>query len=243
MNTSGIILIFDFTNLNSSYYELCLINVSRVRYILAMLGRDFQKIWGDNQEKFKVKNSKEPLKYKLVHAHYKISSMISRLDAYIDRMQERDKILFERVVEAQMAKDAQRAAMYANEVAEIRKISKQLLTTQIALEQVELRLETVTELGDVFVNLIPVLGVVNELRSTLKGILPEVSIELADLGEGLQEIVMESGEFAGVGTYQAASSPEARKILEEASIVAEQRMKDKFPELPINSGLKGKTNT
>ncbi|TRM92519.1 hypothetical protein DMP16_09925, partial [Sulfolobus sp. B1] len=173
-----------------------------------MLGKDFQKIWGEKEEKYKFKGSKEPLKYRLVQAHYKISSMISRLDAYISRMQERDKVLFERVVEAQMAKDTQRAAMYANEVAEIRKISKQLLTTQIALEQVELRLETVSELGDIFVNLIPVLGVVNELKSTLRGIMPEVSIELADLGEGLQEIVTESGEFTGLSTYSAASSPE-----------------------------------
>ncbi|MDT7861901.1 MAG: cell division protein CdvB1/B2 [Saccharolobus sp.] len=208
-----------------------------------MLGKDFQKIWGNNDEKIKVKGSKEPLKYKLINAHYKIGSMISRLDAYISKMQERDKILFERVVEAQMAKDTQRAAMYANEVAEIRKISKQLLMTQIALEQVQLRLETVTELGDIFVNLIPVLGVVNELRSTLKGILPEVSIELADLGESLQEIVTESGEFTGLGTYAGAASPEAKKILEEASIVAEQRMKEKFPALPVNSPLSSKTNT
>ncbi|AOL15951.1 hypothetical protein BFU36_03545 [Sulfolobus sp. A20] len=208
-----------------------------------MLGKDFQKIWGEKEEKYKFKGSKEPLKYRLVQAHYKISSMISRLDAYISRMQERDKVLFERVVEAQMAKDTQRAAMYANEVAEIRKISKQLLTTQIALEQVELRLETVSELGDIFVNLIPVLGVVNELKSTLRGIMPEVSIELADLGEGLQEIVTESGEFTGLSTYSAASSPEARKILEEASIVAEQRMKEKFPELPAGSALLNKSNT
>jgi len=33
------------------------------------------------------------------------------------------------------------------------------------------------------------------------------------------------------------TSPEARKILEEAKIVAEQRMKEKFPELPVVSGV------
>ncbi|WP_422398067.1 cell division protein CdvB1/B2 [Sulfolobus tengchongensis] len=243
MNAFAILLILDSNNLNSSHYVFGLIKVSRARYILAMLGKDFQKMWGNGQDKFKVKGSNEPLKYRLVNAHYKISSMISRLDAYIAKMQERDKILFERVVEAQMAKDVQRAAMYANEVAEIRKISRQLLTTQIALEQVQLRLETVTELGDVFVNLIPVLGVVNELKSALKGIMPEVSLELTELGEGLQEIVTESGEFTGMGSYAAASSPEARKILEEASIVAEQRMKEKFPDLPVSSGLTSKSNT
>jgi len=75
-------------------------------------------------------------------AHYKLRTTLSRLDVYIGRLQERDRRLFERVVEGYMSKDTARAAMYANEVAEIRKVVRQLIATQIALEQVELRLET-----------------------------------------------------------------------------------------------------
>ncbi|MFP3197186.1 MAG: cell division protein CdvB1/B2 [Sulfolobaceae archaeon] len=198
-----------------------------------MLGKEFQKMWNGN-EKQKIPKSKDPLKMRLIQAQYRVRSMISRLDAYIARMQERDRSLFERVVEAQMSKDYTRAAMYANEVAEIRKITKQLLTTQIALEQVSLRLETITELGDVYVNLIPVMGVISELKTTLKGVMPELSIELAELGDGLQEVVIEAGEFGGVSAAGVASSPEARKILDEASMVAEQRMKEQFPELPAS---------
>ncbi|BCU70756.1 cell division protein CdvB1/B2 [Stygiolobus caldivivus] len=198
-----------------------------------MLGKEFQKMWNGN-EKQKIPKSKDPLKMRLIQAQYRVRSMISRLDAYVARMQERDRTLFERVVEAQMSKDYTRAAMYANEVAEIRKITKQLLTTQIALEQVSLRLETVTELGDVYVNLIPVMGVINELKGTLKGVMPELSIELSELGDGLQEVVIEAGEFGGVSNAGVASSPEARKILDEAAMVAEQRMKEQFPELPAS---------
>ncbi|AWR97449.1 hypothetical protein DFR86_07735 [Acidianus sulfidivorans JP7] len=207
-----------------------------------MLGKDFQKYWDNNSSDKSIFSgikgafkSKEPLRYRIVQAHYQISAMISRLDAYISRLQERDRTLFERVVEAQMSKDTARAAMYANEVAEIRKISRQLLTTQIALEQVELRLETVSELGDVFVNLVPVVGVINELKSTLKGVMPELSIEMGEIGEGLQEVVVEAGDFTGAYSYSAAPTGEARKILEEASAVAEQKMKEKFPDLPLSS--------
>ncbi|MFP3162567.1 MAG: cell division protein CdvB1/B2 [Acidianus hospitalis] len=207
-----------------------------------MLGKDFQKYWAGPEEKNGIVSGikgafkpKEPLKYRLVQVHYQISSMISRLDAYISRMQERDKTLFERVVEAQMAKDTARAAMYANEVAEVRKITKQLIMTQIALEQVELRLETVSELGDVFVNLVPVVGVINELRSVIRGVMPELSVELGELGEGLQEVVIEAGDFTGASGISAAPTAEARKILEEAAAVAEQKMKENFPELPLSS--------
>ena len=200
---------------------------------------DFIKNWNaDRQEPSiaeKIKSlfkPQQPLRYRLIMAHYKLKTTINRLDIYISKLQERDRALFEKVVEAQMNKDTARAAMYANEIAEIRKITKQLLTTQIALEQVELRLETVSELGDVFTSLIPVLGVIRELRQAIKGVMPELSVELGELEDGLQEVVIEAGQFTGTGIDYTVTSPEARKILEEASAIAEQRMKEKFPSLP-----------
>jgi len=212
---------------------------------------DFVKNWsGGKQEPSiaeKVKSlfkPQQPLRYRLIMAHYRLKTTISRLDVYISKLQERDRVLFEKVVEAQMNKDTARASMYANEIAEIRKVTKQLLTTQIALEQVELRLETVSELGDVFTSIIPVLGVVRELRQAMKGVMPELSVELGELEDGLQEVVIEAGEFTGSGVDYTITSPEARKILDEASTVAEQRMKEKFPSLPsfVTSASAQKTN-
>lgn len=211
-----------------------------------MLGKEFEKIWAGNQDEkinWKSLKGKEPLRYRLIHTDYKIKSMISRLDVYISRMQERDKVLFERVVEAQMTKDTARAAMYANEVAEIRKVTKQLIATQIALEQVSLRLETVGELGDIFANLGPIVGVISELKTALKGIMPELSIELSDIGDSLQEVLMEAGDFTGSPYVGTPSSPEARKILEEATAIAEQKMKESFPELPTLGGKVGSSAT
>ncbi|EZQ06835.1 MULTISPECIES: cell division protein CdvB1/B2 [Acidianus] len=205
---------------------------------MANKAEEFVKGWNGKQEPSiseRIKGafkSKEPLRYKLIMAQYRLKTTLSRLDVYVSKMQERDRTLFERVVDAQISKDTARAAMYANEISEIRKVTRQLISTQVALEQVELRLETVTELGDIFGNLIPVIGVVKELRDSMKGMMPELSLELAEIEEGLQEVVIEAGDFAGGGVEQAPSSPEAKKILQEASVIAEQRMKENFPELP-----------
>ncbi|AWR99990.1 cell division protein CdvB1/B2 [Metallosphaera hakonensis] len=199
---------------------------------------EFVKNWNGKQEPGigeRVKGAfkqKQPLRYKLVTANYKLKTTINRLDVYISKMQERDRILFERIITAQMSKDNARASMYANEIAEIRKMTKQMMGVQIALEQVQLRLETVTEVADVFNSLIPVIGVVRELKNAIKGVMPEISMEIADIEEGLQEVVIEAGDFTGASLEQAPSSPEARKILQEASMIAEQRMKENFPDLP-----------
>jgi len=206
-------------------------------YELMSVLKGFEKVWQGKQDTIsdKIKRSlgrEKPLRYRMAMASYKIRSMVSRIEVFIERMKERDRILFERVVDALMVKDTARATMYANEVAELRKVVKQLLTVQIALEQITLRLETVQEIGDVMVALGPVLGIVKELRSTLRGLLPEIGIELAEVEDMLRDTVLEAGEVLGGGGYDVIASPEARKILQEAQVIAEQKMKEKFPELP-----------
>ncbi|RLG85131.1 MAG: hypothetical protein DRO15_07875 [Thermoprotei archaeon] len=209
---------------------------------------NFEKTWGGGQtigEKIKeVFKRKEPLRHKLVISHYKIKTMVSRLEVFLERLKGRDRSLFERVVNALTMKDKTRAAMYANEIAEIRKLVRQLTFTQVALEQVSLRIETALIFGDVMNNLIPVLGVVKELGKVLRGIMPELSLELREVEENLREIVIEAGEaIPGVGG-EIYTSPEARKILEEAQVIAEQRMKEKFPELPaISAGVAEETSS
>jgi len=197
---------------------------------------DFEKRWAGGPtvgEKFKeLFKRKEPIKQKLVMASYKVRSMVSRLEVFIERLRERDRTLFERVVDALTQGDEIRAAMYANEIAEIRKMVKQLTITQVALEQVTLRLDTVITMGDVMAGLIPVVGVIKELKSVIKGIMPEMSLELSEIEEGLRDVVISAGEALGMPTGDIYTTPEARKILEEAKVVAEQRMKEKFPELP-----------
>ena len=180
----------------------------------------------------KALGPKEPIRRRIIMADYKIRGMVSRLDVFIERLRGRDKALFERVVNALTAKDKIRATMYANEIAEIRKIVRQLTVTQVALEQISLRLETITQLGDIVSGLVPVIGVVKELRGVLKGILPEMSLELGEVEDVLRDLIIEAGEVVGVSISEGYASPEAKKILEEAQVIAEQRMKEKFPELP-----------
>ncbi len=172
-----------------------------------------------------------PLKERIGTAMYRLKAQESKLQGVSMRMQQHDKVLFEKCVAAQATKDAQRAAMYANEVAEVRKISKIILRAELALEQVHLRLETVEEFGDVVVAMIPVAGVVHTLKNQLAGVVPEVSYELGQIGDDLGKIVVDIGESTGQA-WEIGASDEAQKILDDATAVADQRMKERFPEIP-----------
>ena len=201
---------------------------------------NFEKIWSGGAPRGPTLSDKvrdmfkprEPLRRRIAYATYRLRTVLSRLDVFIAKMQERDRVLFEKVVEAHMNKDKSRALMYAGEVAEIRKLAKQVMATRIALEHVTVRLETIREFGEVFVAIGPVMGVVKELKNVLRGIMPELSLDMAEIEEVLHGVVMEAGEFTGMTPEYYVADEEAKKILREAATVAEQRMKESFPELP-----------
>ena len=178
----------------------------------------------------------EPLKERISQCIYRLKVNQNRLEGANLKTQQHDKSLFDKCVQAQMAKDTARSTMYANEIAEILKMAKVTLRSQLALEQVVLRLETIQEFGDVAALMGPVAGVVHASRNQISGVIPEVGYELGEISEALNGVVMEVGEATGQAYDMEASGTEAQKILGEANTVAEQRMREKFPELPSPAG-------
>jgi division protein CdvB (Snf7/Vps24/ESCRT-III family) len=176
-------------------------------------------------------NEQDSLEKKAIIAQYRLKTAMGRIANYLEKLSERDKVLFESIVDALMKRDEVRAKMYAREVAEIRKISKQLLTVQYALEHAALKLETFLIYGGAVNEVVPVIGVMKEAIGIVKNIAPDVWIDLqvavreleAAMGEGIVDLTL--GVDVGLDA-------EAKKILEEAKIVAEQKMREKFPELP-----------
>ncbi|MCY0868099.1 MAG: Snf7 family protein [Desulfurococcus sp.] len=176
-------------------------------------------------------NDKDPMEKKAIIAQYRIKTAIGRINNYLDKLSERDRELFEVIVESLTRKDELRAKMYAKEVAEIRKVSKQLLTVQYALEHAALKLETFIIYGGAINEIAPVLGVIREAVNILRGVAPDIWVDLqyavreleAAVGAGIVDLTMD------VGT---GLDSEAKKVLEEAKIVAEQKMRERFAELP-----------
>ena len=181
------------------------------------------------------------LKHRLSEAIYRLKVQQNKLESTAVRMHQHDRGIFAKCVAAQMAHDTARAAMYANECAEVRKIAKVTLQSQMALEQVALRLETIEEFGDVARMMGPVTSVVRSVKNQISGIVPEVGFELTEVGELLNNFVAEAGEPIA-GSYDVSASNEAaQKILSEANAVAEQHLKEKFPELPDSPSRVGES--
>jgi len=173
-----------------------------------------------------------PLKPRLDFAIRRIELQIQRLDQATDRFTERDKSIFVRIVEAYTKHDMPRANVFANELAEVRKMEKMIMHARLALEQIVLRLKTVSELGDIVTTLAPAVGVLRTVRNGMASIFPEAERELGQIGNLLSGIIIDAGQSTGLTINFETANDDAQKILTEAATVAEQRIKEKFPELP-----------
>jgi len=173
-----------------------------------------------------------PLKPRLDFAVRRIELQVQKLDQATDRFTQRDKAIFARIVDAYTKHDTARANVFANELAEVRKMERLIINARLALEQIVLRLRTVSELGDVVSTLGPAVGVLRSVRAGLVSVFPEAETELGEIGNMLSGIMIEAGQGSGMTLNFDTVNEDAQKILTEAATVAEQKIKEKFPELP-----------
>ena len=193
----------------------------------------FTKDWETGGKGIKsVLRPQVPLRQKIELATRRIEAQIQYMDGTLNRLTERDKALFAKVVDAYSKHDVQRANVFANELAELRKMASFMMNSKLALERVVLRLRTVTELGNVAVTLAPAARVLQSVRTGVTGILPNAEQELGDIGTLLNEIIIEAGISEGMTPDFEVAGEDAMKILNEAAMVAEQKVKERFPELP-----------
>jgi len=175
-----------------------------------------------------------PLKERIEQALFRLNTQKAKLEQTSMRLQQRDKEMFQRTVGAELSKDNSHARLYANECAEIRKMAHIVLSSELALERVILRLQTIEEFGDIMTQIAPVIGIVRETRGRIAGVIPEVANELGEVNDMLSDMSLETGGVEGDQNYEIQSSGgEAKKVLEESGLIAEQQMKERFPELPV----------
>ena len=217
------------------------------------------KKWNNNAQSESIRDklrevtqSQTPLKPRIEEAQRKLQIQISKLDAISSKMQEKDKVIFNRIVNAMQNHDSHYAKVLSGELSQIRRTNKMVNSAKLAFEQIQLRLNTMTELGDVVVTLSPAMSVIKGIQSGLKTMLPEADQSFGQISELLGGIMSGSSQMAfssevlGAEVSSISLDEEAVDILQEATAIVEESTRDKFPDLqlPTDSDIKssqGKT--
>ena len=177
-------------------------------------------------------NNPGPLKPRLDAVQRQIQTVMTRLDSSMMKIRERDAMLFSRIVSSLQKHENQRASMFANELAEVRKVGMMVTQSRLALEQVALRLSTITELGDIVSTLAPATSIVRSVKQDMVNIIPDADGQMGEVSSLLSGILVEAGSMGNSTLNFETANEEAEQAMMEAAAVAESRMKEKFPEIP-----------
>ncbi|MDG6942892.1 MAG: hypothetical protein JRM94_02290 [Nitrososphaerota archaeon] len=176
-----------------------------------------------------------PLKSQIEQANRQIRILISQLDGTVNRIKQRDSAIFKNVVSSLAKHDMQHAAVYANELSEVRKMGKMVTQAQLAMEQISLRLGTITDMGEIANTLAPAVSVIKNMKDGLSNALPDADREINEISGLLSSVLVDASASGGISLNFDAANEDAQRVLEEAAAVAEQRMKDSFPEIPAGA--------
>ncbi len=184
-----------------------------------------------------------PLKPRIEEAQNKLHLQISKLDGISMKMQEKDQLIFKRIVHSLQNHDSRYAKVLSSELSQVRKMSHMVMSTKLALEQIQLRLNTITQLGDVVVTLSPAMSEIKGIQGKLSSMMPKADQSLAEISDLLGNIMNESRHIpsAEIAPNDSVLNEDATKIIEEASALVEESMKEKFPDLPSGTMQTSKT--
>jgi len=174
-----------------------------------------------------------PLKNKIDVAQKNLQLQIVKLDGIASKIKQKNDYIFNKIISAQKTNNLHYAKAYATELLEIRKMHNMVNGAKLALEQIQLRLNTVSELGDIVVTLSPCMSVVKGLGSALSGIMPEATSSMQNLSQILGDVLTGSSMSTADTTVTTHnSSSDTLAILEEAQAVIEGQTRASIPEPP-----------
>ena len=175
----------------------------------------------------------EPIKNKIDFAQKKLEFQITKLEGINEKLQKKHDMIFEKIVNAQRNNKTGYARAYAGELAQVRKMKNMVSGAKLSMEQIKLRLSTVSELGDVVATLSPCMSIIRGLAPSLKGIMPEANASMQDLSQILGDVM--SGSSLSMGDSMSIgveANADTLAILEEAHSVIAGQTKSTIPEIP-----------
>jgi division protein CdvB (Snf7/Vps24/ESCRT-III family) len=175
------------------------------------------------------------LKNRINDAEKKMECQILRLDQVHNKLNQNHDHVFKKIVEAKLIRNESQARTYAIELQEIRKIKNKIADAKLAMEQIKLRLGTVSELGDIIVTLSPCMSIIKGLAPSISALIPQMHASMGDLTNMFGDMLTDSSlsQESLMPTYQGNADTEA--ILQEASNIVEGKIRTAMPEPPTAS--------
>lgn len=178
----------------------------------------------------------ETTKVKIELASLQLQIQVAKLEQAAAKLKEQDDALFLKIVCSIQKHDSDRARAFASELSLMVNMGSMLTQAKLALEQLVLRLSTVTDLGDLAEATTPSLSAIRQVSPGLARLVPESEREIGNISDLLSSAFAEAEKISHELPLTTSESPNesAEKVIEEAKIVTEHQRKTNC-EIPESS--------
>lgn len=184
------------------------------------------------EDPFVNEEAMEEMRLRLEKSLSELNAQIIKLRSKYEEITARSKEYFEYVVEALVFGDEERASIYAEEIAEIKRLASVLVKTELVLEQVKLRLETILEVSELIGLVVPLLSLIAEIGDEVAEVAPDAAKNLHELAVYIEDFSSTSSVNELRVSVLQELDEEAQKILEDAQKAAAERIRQSFPDVP-----------
>jgi division protein CdvB (Snf7/Vps24/ESCRT-III family) len=163
-----------------------------------------------------------------------IEGQRKELDLLKARLAERRQKLFETTVRSLQEKNKSKAAVYATEHAEVRKVCRIVEASELALTQVSLRLQSITEIGDAMLHMDTAFRSLKQISKEMAGVIPALDAASSDINSTLVETMAQMGQISPSINIDIKTE-NSEDLVEQAKKYAEvqsARLKDSLNMMP-----------
>ena len=176
--------------------------------------------------------SGKPLNELIPKTTRELGKCFSRLELASSKLGKREKELFDLCGFYLKKGSKERATVYANEIAEIRKVLSILQNIQISVERAILRLDTLKVASPTFESLKEVFGDARNALGLAANVMPSIMPEIDKLNSSIGEILQDTQFGVSMPAPLGVNDPTTEAILQKAATFVEQELQSRIPEPP-----------
>jgi Conserved protein implicated in secretion len=131
--------------------------------------------------------------------------------------------------------DKTKATMLASEIALIRNLSQKLTKSSLALEVVQLRIETVITSGDIVTTLQPAIEAIKSVKDDIGSLIPGADEQLGKLNDALGDVLANSFHMDVKSIDSLLKTSSADEVLAEVMSIVANEQSTQLPTPPANT--------
>lgn len=112
------------------------------------------------------------------------------------RLENRRKTLYETMIKAKQSREDAKAIVYANELAELKRIIRVVTTSQLALTQIVTRMESMRDVGDAILQMSTAMEEVGKVNKSVSDIIPSFNGATEQINSTLSETMTDLGQVS-----------------------------------------------